>query len=369
MLIRCKQCVMPSGRPDTPFVNGICQACLNYKRRPEVDWHQRGIQLAELLDRFHGECIVPSSGGKDSTYQAIKLKQMGAHVTAVTARTCHLTPIGRANIDNLARHVRTIEVVPNMTVRAKLNRLGLEMVGDISWPEHVAIFTTPFRMSADLRIPLIMYGENPQDQYGGPHGSEQSKTMTQRWRSEFGGFLGLRPADMVGHLGITDRDMEDYQFRPGHDVHNTEAHFLGAYLPWDSHHNAEGAMQAGMQLYRDKNGRARPPTDANLWPAENLDNAQTGLHDFMMYRKYGYGRGCAQASVDIRSDMATREQAIAWLEKYDGKFPATYSGIHVTEILDRIGVSIDQFWEICDRFTDWNIFHKPVATLGAAELI
>lgn len=358
-MIRCKQCVMPLTRPDTPSVDGVCQACLNYSKRPEVDWHQRGIQLAELLDRFHGECIVPSSGGKDSTYQAIKLKQMGAHVTAVTARTCHLTPIGRANIDNLARHVRTIEVVPNMTVRAKLNRLGLEMVGDISWPEHVAIFTTPFRMAADLRIPLIIYGENPQDQYGGPKGSEEAKTMTHRWRSEFGGFLGLRPNDLVGQLGITSRDMEDYYIdlpmrRPYHD--GFEAHFLGAYFPWDSHHNAEVAMQAGMHLFRDNRGVAQPPTGANLWPAENLDNAQTGMHDFMMYRKYGYGRGCAQASVDVRSGLATREEALAWVEKYDGKFPSMYAGIHVTEILNRIGLTVDQFWEICDRFTDWNLF-------------
>ena len=366
-MIRCKECVMPLTRPDTPHTAGVCQACLNFKARPEVDWHQRGIQLAELLDRFHGECIVPSSGGKDSTYQAIKLKEMGAHVTAVTARTCHLTPIGRANIDNLARHVRTIEVVPNMTVRAKLNRLGLEMVGDISWPEHVAIFTIPFNVASTMRCPLVFFGENPQDQYGGPVGSEQAQQMSVRWRSEFGGFLGLRPDDVVGQLGITTKDMEDY--RIANTESHVEAHFLGAYLPWDSHHNAEVAMQAGMQLYRDKNGRAVPPTDANLWPAENLDNAQTGLHDFMMYRKYGYGRGCAQASVDVRSGMGTREQAIVWVEKYDGKFPASYAGIHVTETLNRIGLSIDEFWEICDRFTDWNIFHKPVATLGAAELI
>lgn len=366
-MIRCKQCVMPLTRPDTPSVDGVCQACLNYSKRPEVDWHQRGIQLAELLDRFHGECIVPSSGGKDSTYQAIKLKQMGAHVTAVTARTCHLTPIGRANIDNLARHVRTIEVVPNMTVRAKLNRLGLEMVGDISWPEHVAIFTTPFRMTADLRIPLIMYGENPQDQYGGPQGSEQAKTMTQRWRSEFGGFLGLRPADMVGQLGITSRDMEDY--RIANTESHVEAHFLGAYLPWDSHHNAEVARQAGMQLIRDKFGIAHPPAAANLWPAENLDNAQTGLHDHMMWRKYGYGRGCAQASVDIRSGMASRSEALTWVLSNDSLFPNQYACVVVEEVLDRIGMTREKLNKIMDQFTNWEIMRRVEDDANATPIL
>jgi len=376
-MIRCSRCVMPNTRPDTPFVDGVCQACINYSNRPQIDWDARKKELLQLLDRHHGECIVPSSGGKDSTYQVMKLLELGANVTVVTARTCHLTNVGRANIDNLARHARTIEVVPNMTVRAKLNRLGLEMVGDISWPEHVAIFTTPWRVAADMRIPLIFYGENPQDQYGGPMGSEQARTMNARWRSEFGGFLGLRPIDLIGTNGITERDMLDYQFptsintwwdiASGPDA-RIEAHFLGAYLPWDSHWNAHIAMQAGMRLYRDDHGQAVPPSVANLWPPENLDNAQTGLHDFMMYRKYGYGRGCAQASVDIRTGMAAREEALAWVEKYDGKFPATYAGIHVTETLARIGMSVDHFWEIADRFTDWTLFNRPVDRLAAAEL-
>jgi len=363
---RCLQCVMPDQRPDTPFINGVCQACINYSNRPVVDWHQRHNELVDLLDRHHGEVIVPSSGGKDSLYQAIKLKRMGAHVTAVTARTCHLTHIGRANLDNMARHVKTIEVVPNMTVAAKLNRIGLEMVGDISWREHVAIFTTPFNVAADLGIELMFYGENPQDQYGGPLGSEQARQMTARWRSEYGGFLGLRPADMVGQEGITARDMLDYQLMDrGRPI---EAHFLGAYIPWDSHHNAEVAMQAGMQLYRDKNGRAEPPSYANLWPAENLDNAQTGLHDYLMYRKYGYGRGCAQASVDIRSGMAKRAEALAWVEKYDGKFPARYAGVEIQEILNRIGVSLPHLWKAVERFTDWNLFDRLGAGSTAAKL-
>lgn len=349
---------MPNTRPDVPFTEWVCQACINAYKRPEVDWHQRGIQLAELLDRHHGECIVPSSGGKDSTYQAIKLKAMGAHVTAVTARTCHLTPIGRANIDNLARHVKTIEVVPNTTDRAKLNRLGLEMVGDISWPEHVAIFTTPLLVARDLRIPLLMYGENPQDQYGGPQGSEQARQLTTRWRSEFGGFLGLRPQDV--ECMLSTKAMRDYQLPTGFDTYadtaGIEAHFLGAYIPWDSHSNAKVAQEAGMQSL------GTPPSIANWWEWENLDNAQTGLHDHGMYRKYGYGRGCTQISVDVRAGMVSRAHALEWVEKWDGAFPHTYMGVANAEILSRIGITEKRMWELLDQFTNKDLFDP--ATLG-----
>ncbi len=345
---RCTRCVMPDTRPDVPFQHGVCQACINYQFRTGVDqtekWQERRHELRQLLQRHDGRCIVPSSGGKDSTYIVLKLLELGADVTVVTATTCHLTALGRANIDNLARYARTIEVTPNRAVRAKLNRLGLEMVGDISWPEHVAIFTTPFRMAAALGISLIFYGENPQNQYGGPVGSEEARTMTKRWRSEFGGFLGLRPSDMVGQKGITEQDMADYTMGNGFIDGIVEAHFLGQYLPWDSHENAQVAMGAGM--------RAELPSPANWWIHENLYNAQTGLHDHMMFLKYGYGRLCTQVSVDVRSGRFDRETALELVKTRDGMFPWHYAGVELWQVLERIGMTVDELKAICARFTN-----------------
>lgn len=338
---RCKICVMPSTRPDHVFVDGVCPACLNHAKRPEIDWDRRRDELLRLLDRFHGEVIVPSSGGKDSTYQAITLKNMGAHVTAVTARTCHITDIGRKNIDNLAKHVRTVEYVPDMSVRAKLNRLGLELVGDISWPEHAAIFSTPFRASLDLGIPLIMYGENPQNQYGGPKGTEQAREMTQRWVTEFGGFLGLRPDDFSDNAGITGRDMDDYRSPSANLLaeNGTEAHFLGQYLPWDSQQNTQVAQEAGMIF--------NLPTPGNWWYAENQDNAQTGIHDFFMRLKYGYSRGTTQISVDVRNGTVPRERAMNFIENTEDMFPFMYMGVSWRKVLENIGMSEDRFIELC----------------------
>jgi hypothetical protein len=340
---RCRTCVMPDTRPDTPFIDGECAACVSYRRRPLIDWDARRASLVALLDRHDGRCIVPSSGGKDSTYQVVTLLGLGADVTVVTARTCHLTGIGRRNIDNLARHARTIEVVPNMTVRAKLNRLGLEMVGDISWPEHCAIFTVPFVMSEQLGIPLVFYGENPQDQYGGPMGSDDAMNMTARWRSEFGGFLGLRASDFIGIEGLTERDMADYQF-PAFGNWLVEAHFLGQYLPWDSRRNADVARAAGMEI------PDQPPTSSNWWRAENLDNAQTGIHDYFMWLKYGFGRGCQQISVDVRAGLVTRDHAMAWIDACEGAFPHWYGDTSFRDVIQRIGMQPEEFQRCVNRF-------------------
>jgi N-acetyl sugar amidotransferase len=350
---RCKLCVMPDTRPDHAFVDGVCPACINHANNPEIDWDARDQELLNLLERHNGRCIVPSSGGKDSTYQAIKLKELGADPLVVTATTCHLTEIGRKNIDNLARFATTIEVSPNKTVRARLNRLGLEMVGDISWPEHAAIFSTPFMQACKNNIPLIFYGENPQNQYGGPQGSEEAKTMTRRWTQEFGGFLGLRPDDFVGVEGITAKDMGDYVLpdqRWMDDV-GVEAHFLGQYIPWDSRYNAQVAIDHGMI--------ARKPCEANWWDFENLDNLDTYWHDHAMWRKYGYGRGCTQISVDIREGLIGRKEALIWVEKHDGQVVDKYMGHSIYETAERIGLTKDQMWEYMDNFTNWSIHERP----------
>lgn len=355
-MIRCRTCAMPNTRPDLHFdETGQCSACRSVKaKQEEIDWYERELELSRLLDRFHGEVIVPSSGGKDSTYQAIRLKEMGADVTAVTARTCHLTPIGRKNIDNLAKHVRTIEVVPDMTVRATLNRLGLELVGDISWPEHASIFTIPLRVAADIGTKLVMYGECPQAEYGGPQGSEQARQMTSRWISEFGGFLGLRPSDFVGMNGITKRDMDDYSLPSGLEEAGIEAHFLGAYEPWDSHRNAEVAINNGMSVMPG----GIPPSRANFWVAENLDNLQTIIHDHAMYRKYGFGRFASQISVDVRHGLISKQEADALVCAYDGLLTEEYAGVQVHQALSNIDITIGELLAILDGFTNWDLFDR-----------
>jgi len=346
---RCKLCVMPDTRPDTQFVDGICSACISYAKRKETDWPAREKRLLEILDASHGECIVASSGGKDSTWITLKLLELGAHVTCVTAATCHLTDIGRKNLDNLARYATTIEVSPNKTVRAKLNRLGLQLVGDISWPEHVSIFTVPFRAASQSGISVVFYGENPQEAYGGPTGADAAFELTARWRSEFGGFLGLRPSDMVGKEGITGRDMIDYTL-PFNEHTEVKAYFLGQFYQWDSLRNAACAFDHGMKWTL--------PTPANYWPFENQDNAQTGLHDHLMFRKYGYGRGCAQISVDIRAGRITRAEALEWVRENDGVFPYVYAGVSLHEILRAIELTAQQLYEIMDRFTNHELISE-----------
>lgn len=355
-MTRCRSCLIPDTRPDTQFVDGVCSACLNFSSRPKIDWVARRSQLEAILERGKNgtgfDCIVPSSGGKDSHYQVLTLIEMGARPLVVTASTCYLTKAGRRNIDNLARYATTIEVTPRTDVRAKLNRLGLQLVGDISYPEHLAIFSVPFQIAAKFGIPLIFYGESPQREYGGPLGSEEALTMTRRWVAEFGGLLGMRASDMIGQEGITERDMKDYALPDDDAMSKIEAYFLGQFIPWDSHRNAEVARAAGMTQML--------PSPANWWHHENLDNAMTGIHDHMMYRKYGYGRLAAQLSVDIRNGRISRAQAIEQVSERDGLFPWTYADVNFESVAAHLQMKPAALLEAIRAFTNWSLFSREV---------
>lgn len=347
-MIRCARCVMPTTRPDTHFVEGVCSACIAYDTRPQIDWEARRQDLLNLLERHDGKCIVPSSGGKDSHWQALTLLELGADVTVVTATTDHLSDIGKRNIQNLARFAKTIEVTPNQTVRRKISRIGLRTVGDISYGEHMAIWTTPHQVAVQLGIPLVFYGESPQNEMGGPPGTQDERRMTPRWISEFGGYLGLRARDLIGQDGITEQDIEPYTLPAPDQLQRVETYFLGQFLPWDGLRNAEVAREHGFAWW---------PTDveASIGCYESLDNHQTGLHEWFKFLKYGYMRPTDIASLAIRRARMGRAQALVMIEERE-TFPWTYLGESYKNVLERIGVTVHEFKDICSSFTDYGIF-------------
>jgi len=140
MIRYCTRCVLPDTKPDLVLDGeGVCNACRSYERRVEIDWNARAMELAQILDRYRSkngaywDCIVPVSGGKDSTYQVLRMLQLGLNPLCVTATTCDLSEVGRHNIENIKRlGVDYVEFSPNPQIRRKLNRIGLKLVGDIS---------------------------------------------------------------------------------------------------------------------------------------------------------------------------------------------------------------------------------------------
>ncbi len=355
----CKRCVMPETKPDLHIdEEGVCNACRSYEQRKAVDWVQRKQELLDILDRYRSksssnyDCIVPVSGGKDSHFQVVRMLELGMNPLCVTASTDHLSDIGRRNIENLKRQgVDYIEVTPNPVVRHRINRLALQQVGDISWPEHVAIFTIPVRVAVQCNIPLIIWGENSQHEYGGPASAAQNNVLTRRWLEEFGGLLGLRVSDLMGQEEIEARHLIQYTYPSDEDLQRVglTGLFLGYYLPWDGYSNALIAQAHGFETYHK-------PVEGSLVNYENIDNAQTGIHDYFKFLKYGFGRATDLACMHIRRGRLSREDAIKLVKMHDGKFPWEYLGVRIETILDSVELSLEEYIRICDRFTNKKLF-------------
>ena len=364
MLKYCKCCVMPDTKPDLHLdEHGICNACRSFEKRKEVDWDARYQELLKLLDKYrqkngaNWDCIVPVSGGKDSTYQVVRMLQLGLNPLCVTSTTCDLSPLGRTNIENL-KHlgVDYIEVSPNPLVRAKLNRVGLTQVGDISWPEHVGIFTIPVRAAVQFNVPLIVWGENSQNEYGGPAAAAENNVLTRRWLEEFGGMLGLRVSDLIGQEGIEAKHLIPYTYPTDEELQRVGVTglFLGHYIPWDGLSNTLIAQANGFQTYHKV-------VEGSMVNYENLDNHHTGIHDYFKFLKFGFGRATDLACLHIRRGRLTRQDGIEAVKRLDGLFPGEYLGKPLKDILQPLDMSVDEFTRLCDQFTNKKIFKRDVS--------
>ena len=89
---------------------------------------------------------------------------------------------------------------------------------------------------------------------------------------------------------------------------------------------------------------------------ENLDNHQTGIHDYFKYLKFGFGRATDLACIHIRRGRLTRKEAVKIIQEKSDKFPEIYLGYQLSEILDEIKISREDFIKICDKFTNKSLF-------------
>lgn len=359
----CKKCLYPDTKPDLTFdAEGVCSACNNYQERKNIDWNLQKTGFLDIVERFRSkstnyDCIIPVSGGKDSTYQVLRVKECGLTPLCITATTDSLSEIGRRNLNNIRElGVDLIEVSVNPLVRRRLNRFCLREVGDISWPEHVTIFTIPVRAAVQMGIRLIVWGENPQNEYGGPAAAAKGNTLDRRWLEEFGGLLGLRTSDLVGVEGIQEDDLIQYTYPSDEELSRSGVTgvFLGAFFPWDGFQNAIYAQAYGFETSGNF-------VEGSLSNYENLDNHQTGIHDYFKFLKYGFGRATDIANNHIRRGRLERQDAATLVSLHDGRFPWTCLGRPIDQILDEIDVSFGEFIDICDNFTNKKIFQTDNA--------
>ena len=258
------------------------------------------------------------SGGKDSHYQAYMAKKHGLNILMVNYEPTVRTELGRKNLENIRQFGDLIEFRKSHDIHRKMAIEGFRRVGDNEWPSHLGIFTFPVRMAVALKIPLILWGENAQLEYGGPKASRMKSNLDRRWLEEFGGLLGLRTEDMVSPAtGLTRSELSLWRYPSDEELKaaNIQGLFLGYYFKWDFRPQTALMQTFGFSLKEDG------PVEGTYSNYENLDEEMQATHDHLNFVKFGFGRATDHACIDIRNGRITRDDGVKLVKEYDGKLP------------------------------------------------
>ena len=359
MLKYCKLCLYPDTKPQLEFNDeDICSACTNYEWKQTVNWNEKKSELKQILEKYRSkdgknyDCIIPVSGGKDSTYQTYVIKEeFGLNPLVVNFHPLDQTVIGRKNLENLKKlGVDCIEFTANPNVYLKMAKFGLTELGDFQWPEHIGIFTIPVQIAVRYKIPLIIWGENPQLEYGGPISVSTNTILDREWNEKHGGYFldKIRPEDMTKY-GFELNDLKPYLYPSDEEIRKIgiTGIFLGSYINWNIFQQLEFVKKLGF----NENDELKEGT-YDKW--ENLDVFFTVFHDYFKFLKYGFGRATDHASIEIRYDRITREEGLKLVKKSEGKIPRKY----LRQFLESAKIIEVEFHKICDEFTNMELFKK-----------
>lgn len=350
----CTKCVMPDTKPELTFDDeGVCNACRSHERKiDDIDWKEREKEFLKIVDNNKKnkgyDVLIPVSGGKDSTYQTLKALELGLKPLCVCFEPTIPTEIGKKNLDNLQNlGVDLILVKKDPKIYRSMVIQGFKVLGDNEWPDHLGIFTVPVHFAVKFNIPLILWGENSQFEYGGPASSTDNKYLNRKWLEEFGGLLGYRLEDMIGVDGIKKKDLYLYEYPSDEEIEKigVTGLFLGYYFSWDTRRQTQKVIEEGFMV-------APRHIETTYTNFENLDCHSMTIHDYLKYVKYGFGRATDHACLDIRNKDISRESGVRLANRYDGKYPHEA----VSKFCEFTKLSKDEFDSIVDSFTNKKIF-------------
>lgn len=357
----CKRCVYPDIAVNLDLDDdGICSSCRVFEEMEEIPeslWNERKDKLVEILEHARKttpgdyDCIIPVGGGKDSYWQVHVIKELGFDPLLVTYHGNNYLPEGQNNLDRMAEVFNCDHYIfhPGVETLIKLNRLAFKMMGDMNWHNHAGILTIPAQAAVRFQTPLFIWGETPWD-ISGMHSPDDYAEFNKRMVFEHD-MRGYSREDMIGKEGITERELRWCRMPSDEDFahNNLKGIYIGNFIKWDPNKQTEIIMEK----YNWE--PARLPFERTYRMFSNLDDMhENGIHDYMKWIKFGYGRCSDHASKDIRTGYMTRDEAIEMVKKYDHVKP--YRDLN--RWLEYVDMTEAEFDGIADGFRDPRVWSK-----------
>ena len=354
----CNTCILPHTRPNIKFdANGENCNCATAEKKAAVDWPGREQMFRQLVaeTRAKGaryDCIIPVSGGKDSTWQVIKALEYGLKPLCVTWKTPARNALGAANLQNLIDlGVEHIDFSINPKVERSFTLKAFAKLGSPVIPMHMALHALPLQIAVGMKVPLILWGENSAYEYGGEDEGLKGTRLTHAWLRKYGVTNGTSAEDWIGD-DLSRRDLAPY-FWPSdaeQEAAGVSAFFLGHYFRWDPVMTYEAAKAHGFKA-DDK-----PKTGYYAF-ADVDDEFLITIHHWMKWYKFGFTRLWDNLSLVIRNGRMTRAQALEIVRASGEEMPRG----EIARFCDYVGISQARFFEIADSFRNTDIWKKDAA--------
>ncbi len=345
-LKRCTKCLLAETHDTIVFdEQGVCNVCRNIEYKQEaMDWPAKEKEFRQILDEYRGtntyDCIVPFSGGKDSTYTLHALVK-DFHLKPLVVCFDHgfMRPTVLADTERTIRRlgVDFLKFRSGWKVVRRLMVESLKRKGDFCWHCHTGIFSFPMQMAIKFHVPLVIWGQ-PSSEYNAFYRYDEPEMVDEKRFNRYVN-LGLTAEDMAGMLGegITERDLEPFRY-PSKEALKALGYrsiCMGSYIPWDVKRQTEIIQrELGWQ------GDAVEGVPAEF-SYEKVECFLQGVRDYLRFIKRGMGRTNHLASIDIRDGRMTREEGERLMKEHDGKRPAS-----LDLFLEMVGMTEEEFNKI-----------------------
>lgn len=317
----CVRCCMPESNEGMQFDEmGICQACQSAEQKIRINWVEREKELREMLDRYKAlnneyDCIIPISGGKDSTFQLhVLTKVYGMRALAVTFSHTWFSETGKYNLQNCLEKfdVDHIMFSPSRSLVDRLARQSLFKIGDSCWHCHAGVGAFPLQIAVKYKIPLLIWGESIAETSGR---ASHRNPIRKFDRDYFTKVSAKRyPEEMVCE-SITLREMASFRLPSVEEIEQIGVIgiHLGDFIFWDD--------ERQMEFVRDVYGWREDKVEGTYKGYKSVECKMAGVHDYTKFLKRGFGRGTDHASVDVRAGLLSREEAFELAKKNDTERP------------------------------------------------
>ena len=364
MINFCKKCIMPDSRPRIVFNNmGICNACLNSEKKFLTDWKKRQREFVELIENIKNnsiknnlyyDCVVPWSGGKDSSCIAMKLKfEYNLNPLLVTFSPLIENSCGTYNRHELLKMgFDSILVKPNQIISKKLAKRFFIERGDPKVAWNAGINAAPVRVALNYNIPYVFYAEHGESEYGGLVLSKDN--LKQRdIREVIEHQIGDFPENWISE-DISKKDLAPYVYPDENKISEVKlkAYYFSYFFKWSMLDNFNYVKNKMPSFKTNPNKRTR----GTFTDFDSLDDKVDCLYYYMQYIKFGFGRATRDSCRMIQNNQMERSEAIKLARKYDSEFPVD----DFDEVLKYLDIDTEEFNEIVDKHRNNEIWKSSV---------